>query len=123
MLGMFVSKAKTKLRCGDSNSRTYDDRCKILATCVLSQQGTHSLDVAIKIFRAAERDEDREHMARGRSDHGAFGITRGAAVRSELIGKERQTFKVQIIFSDSFVSLSFMARTKYDASLDVRQIV
>src|SRR5579871_2873998 len=58
-----------------------------------------------------------------RSDHGAFGIAGGAAMRAEFVGEERQAFEVYIVLADTFICLTGATCAKRDFSLNVCEIV
>ena len=56
-------------------------------------------------------------------DHSALGVTGGAAMRSLVIGEERQALEVQIVFSNTFISFPRAASTKNHAAAHMCGIV
>src|SRR5207248_3246297 len=90
---------------------------------VVGEKRFHSLGVTLKILRSAEGNENRQNVFGLESDHGAFGIACGAAVRAEFIGEKRQMFQIQIVFADSLVRFSGAPRAKRNVTAYVRQIV
>src|SRR6266446_7740224 len=95
----------------------------VLRRGILLQQVRHSLPPAPQSFRAAKRNDDCQHLLRRRRNHRSFRIARGAAVRANGIGKQRQPFQIQMVFADAFVRFAFASRAKNNVADNVPQVI
>src|SRR5260370_20730876 len=78
----------------------------VLSRGMLRQQRGHSLRPALPPFRTAKRNDDRQHLFRRRYHHRPLRIAGRAAVWPHRIGEQGQSFEIQIVFADAFVSFA-----------------
>src|SRR5713226_5126177 len=95
----------------------------VLSRSMLRQQRSHSLCPALQSFRAAKRNDDRQHLFRRARHHRPFRIARRAAVWPNSIGEQRQPFQVQIVLADALVGFARASRAKYNFTDDVPEII
>src|SRR5260370_14102689 len=95
----------------------------VLRGGMLRQQRGHSLRPALESLWAAERNDNRKHLLRCRHHHGSFRIARRATVRTNRVGKQRQSFQVQVEFADALVRFAGASRAKNNFAHNVPDII
>src|SRR5712664_3590854 len=113
--------AETRKIAADASGN--DLNLHVLRRGMLRQQRGHSLRPALQSFRAAKRNDDCQHALCRARHHRALRIARRAAVRTNSIGEQRQSFQIQIVLADALVRFARAPRTKNNFAHDVSEII
>src|SRR5207248_8723145 len=98
--------ALSRSRSANKARSLHDANFDVLRGGILYEQAGHALGPAVQALWSGERDDNGENAFRFRCNHGALGIAGGAAVRTAVVGKKGQAFKIQIILADALVGLA-----------------
>src|SRR6266852_3095083 len=94
-----------------------------LSRGMLRQQRGHSLRPAFESFRAAERDDDCQHVVCRALHHRSFRIACRAAVWPSGVGEEWQAFQIQIVLADTLVRFARASRAKNNFAGHMPQVI
>src|SRR5260370_36784101 len=94
----------------------------VLRRGMLRQERGHSLRPALQSFRAAERNNDCQHVLCRARHHGPLRIARRAPVWPNGVREQRQSFQIQIILADAFVRFARAPRPKNNFPRDVTEL-
>jgi len=90
---------------------------------MFGEQSGHPLRPTLERFGAGKGNDNRENFLCLRSNHSAFGIACGAAMRTRCIGENGQSFQIQIVFANSLVGFARAPGAKHDVTGDVSKII